>query len=97
MHDRIQQLQGHSADDVIRELGAPAGQYELPQSRHAVYVYEAERLHRGSAAGTVLAGMGSGMSGQPNTVRPRNVSCRFELEFGDDGKLLGATQRGEGC
>jgi len=97
MRERIQQLQGHSADDVIRELGAPVGQYQLPQSRHVVYVYEAQRVHRGSVAGTMLSGMGSGMTGQPNTVQPRNVSCQFELEFGDDGKLLGTTQRGEGC
>jgi hypothetical protein len=93
----IEKMQGRSVDDVIRELGAPAGQYALPQSGHVVYVYDAQRLHKGSAVGTILGGAGSGMTGQPNTVQPRKVSCRFELEFGDDGRLLRTTERGEGC
>lgn len=104
MRDQIRDLDGHSADDVIRALGRPTTRYSLPESRHVVFVYDAQRTDRGrsalAAAGLMLSGVGSGLSGQAPMAKPHPAAvtaCRFELELGDDGRLVAVTERGDGC
>lgn len=94
----LEDLRGHHGDDVIRALGRPSGGWRLPESRHVVLIYDAQRVHKGSVVGTILSGMGSGMTGRaPAVSGPHAISCRFELEFDDQDRLVGVTERGEGC